>query len=158
VELKSLFFIYFHYVLKFKTLWVRRAPSLNVLVIFICVLSTRLKQYHNGFADSSTAYWSDLPSVILHHCARDSFSDDRRADFVRPSYLESRIWPDAISRWMRQRNSIRFCADLGKNAMESLPMITEAFGEESVSCTRRVQTQRDEMGEGQSEEHPHHFL
>jgi hypothetical protein len=33
--------------------------------------------------------------------------------------LASCIWPDAISQWIRQRNSIRLCAKLGKSAMET---------------------------------------
>jgi hypothetical protein len=36
-----------------------------------------------------------------------------RADFMS-FYLESCLWPDANSRWIRQRNSIKFCSNLGK--------------------------------------------
>jgi hypothetical protein len=34
-------------------------------------------------------------------------------------------WPDAISRWMRQRNSIRFCGNLGKNVMKTMAIIRQ---------------------------------
>jgi hypothetical protein len=52
-------------------------------------------------------------------------------------YLESCIWPDTVSQWIRQRNSITFCSNLGKSAVETLAMIRQAFGEESMSRTRR---------------------
>jgi hypothetical protein len=76
-------------------------------------------------------------------------------------YLESYIWPDAISGFIRQRNSITFCASLGKSAKQKLAMIKQAFGEESVSRTREVQAHRgrkDGADEEQSLEHDHHFL
>jgi hypothetical protein len=47
-------------------------------------------------------------------------------------YLESCIWRDAISRWIRQRSSE--CANLGKSATETLAMIRQALGEERMSC------------------------
>jgi hypothetical protein len=43
------------------------------------------------------------------------------------------MWPGAISLWIRQRNSITFCTDLGKSATETLAMIKQAFREEGVS-------------------------
>jgi hypothetical protein len=51
-------------------------------------------------------------------------------------YLESCIRPVAISRWIRQGNSIKCCARLGESATESLAVIRQAFGEESMSRTR----------------------
>jgi hypothetical protein len=48
-------------------------------------------------------------------------------------YLESCIWPDAISRWMWQRMCIKVCANLGRSATETPAMIRQAFGEESMS-------------------------
>jgi hypothetical protein len=55
---------------------------------------------------------------------------------------------------------IRFYADLGENVTETLAMITQAFGEESMSrtwCLNGVlgsgQTKNSETGEEQSQEH-----
>jgi hypothetical protein len=54
-------------------------------------------------------------------------------------YLESCIWPDAISRWIRQRVCIKFYANIGESSPETLPMIIQAFGEESVRRTRKIE-------------------
>jgi hypothetical protein len=79
-------------------------------------------------------------------------------------YLGLCIWPDAISRWIRQRVCIR-CANLRKSEAETLAVIRQAFGEESMSRTwvfewrARFRAGRiGETGEKQSQEHAHHFL
>jgi hypothetical protein len=41
-----------------------------------------------------------------------------------------------MSRWIRQRVSIRFCANVGESATETLTMIRHASGAESVGRTR----------------------
>jgi hypothetical protein len=77
-----------------------------------------------------------------------------------PFYFESFICPDAIYLWIRQRNSIKFCASFGKSATETLTMIRQAFEEKITSRTRKVWTNLDgrgETGEVHSEEHAHHF-
>jgi hypothetical protein len=71
------------------------------------------------------------------------------------------VWPDEVSQWIRQRNSIRFSAKLQKKVTENLAMNRQAFGEESMSRTHKVQITETVKGETdvkQSQEHVHHFL
>jgi hypothetical protein len=48
-----------------------------------------------------------------------------------PFYLESRICPDAVLRWIQQQACSKFTA----NVIETLTMIRQTFREESMSCT-----------------------
>jgi hypothetical protein len=80
-----------------------------------------------------------------------------RADFLCPFSLGR----DAISQWIRQRNSIKSYASFGESETGTLAIIRQEFGEESVTCTRKVrtyQTEKSDTGEGQSQEHAHNFL
>jgi hypothetical protein len=62
------------------------------------------------------------------------------------------IWPDAISRWIRQRYSNKFCSNPGKIKTDTLTMIKQTFGEESMSRTRKVQTYGDRRGKTDEEQ------
>jgi hypothetical protein len=76
-------------------------------------------------------------------------------------YLESCIWPDAISWWIRERNCIKFCANLGKSETETLAMIRQGFGEKARAVhgkSELTETEKFETGEAQSQERAHHFL
>jgi hypothetical protein len=67
--------------------------------------------------------------------------------FVMPLYLESCIWPDAILQWIRQRECIWFCENLGKCVTETLAMIKQTG-----------QERKDERCKEQSHEHVYHLL
>jgi hypothetical protein len=56
--------------------------------------------------------------------------------FFTSSCLELHIWPDAISGWIRHRNSVTFCGNLEKCATETLAMTRRALAEGNMSCTR----------------------
>jgi hypothetical protein len=76
------------------------------------------------------------------------------ADYLR-LFIWSCVWPNTISQWIQQRNSVKFCANHRKHAAETLAMILQAFGDESMSCTQKVKTHQDrknETGEEQSQE------
>jgi hypothetical protein len=59
--------------------------------------------------------------------------------FFASFYLESCICPHEILRWIGQL----VCNSLSKGATETLAMIRQAFGEESMSRTRKVNIHRD---------------
>jgi hypothetical protein len=81
--------------------------------------------------------------------------------FLMSFYLGSCIWPDVILWWIRQRKSIKLCANLGKSATETLATIRQTFVEGTMICTRKVQNywdRKSKTGEEQSQEHAHNFL
>jgi hypothetical protein len=82
------------------------------------------------------------------------------SDCLLPS-LESCICPGAISRRMRQRNSIKCCANFGKIAMKTPAKIRQVFGEGNMSRTRKSKTHRDEIErhvKSKVKSIAHHFL
>jgi hypothetical protein len=50
---------------------------------------------------------------------------------------------------------MNFCTNLGKIAPETLAMIRQAFGEESMEGSNSPRLQKRETGEEQSQEHAH---
>jgi hypothetical protein len=80
-------------------------------------------------------------------------------------YLESFIWPDAILRWIRQRNSIKFCANFGKCDGDPGNDKTSLWGRKhelysGVWMAYLVQGRLKnlEAVEDQNGKHSHHFL
>jgi hypothetical protein len=52
-------------------------------------------------------------------------------------------WPNAVSQWIRQGNSVIFCTNLGKSATETLAMIRQAFSKElNEPCTESPNSPR----------------
>jgi hypothetical protein len=63
----------------------------------------------------------------------------------------------AISQWIRQKKSTKFCANLGKSATETLALNRQAIGRlNGMLCSG--QTEKGEAGKEQSQKHAHHFL
>jgi hypothetical protein len=71
------------------------------------------------------------------------------------------MWPEEISRRIRQGNSITFCANLGRSATETLEMNTQAFGMKSRAVhgkSKLTETKKGETVEELSQEVSRHFL
>jgi hypothetical protein len=76
-------------------------------------------------------------------------------------YLESWIWPEAISWWIWQRVCTKFCANLGKCETETWQWLDKNSGKNAWAVhgkSKLTATKKDETGEDQSVEHVHHFL
>jgi hypothetical protein len=81
--------------------------------------------------------------------------------FFMSFYLESCIWLDVISQWIRHQVSVRFCVNLRKSMMETLEIIRQAFGQKVWALhekSKLTETKKGEKGEEQREEHVHNFL
>jgi hypothetical protein len=63
-------------------------------------------------------------------------------------YLEPCAWSKEISGWIRERKRIKFCANLGKSATETLEMMRQAFGEEIVSLNGMLGSGQTEKSRG----------
>jgi hypothetical protein len=77
--------------------------------------------------------------------------------FFTSFYLESCTWPDAISRWIRQRNNIKFSANVGKSATETWQWLYKRSGKKAWAVQTH-ETENSETSKQQSQEHAHHFL
>jgi hypothetical protein len=86
--------------------------------------------------------------------------------FFTPFYLLSCIFPDVISRWLRQMDDVKFRANCGWSPTETLALIRQSFGEESMSRARKVthrvkvethQNRKSESGKVESKKHANNF-
>jgi len=81
-----------------------------------------------------------LPCLVSQ-CAKLHLAGWMWAVFTRV-YLESCTWPVAIftmDQRKEQRVCIKFCANLGKSATETLTMIQQTFGDQSLSHAQMFQ-------------------
>jgi hypothetical protein len=74
---------------------------------------------------SSAMQWYVIVLAYLGSQCTKFYSAGYTCWFFTPFYSDLCIWHDEISRWIRQRNSIRFCANPRKNATETLAMISQ---------------------------------
>jgi hypothetical protein len=78
--------------------------------------------------------------------------------FFTSFYLELCIWPHLISQWTRQRNSIKFCANLGKVWQRPWHWLERNKAQAVHRKSKLTETEKGETGEEQSQEHDNHFL
>jgi hypothetical protein len=71
-------------------------------------------------------------------------------------YLGSCIWHDVILWYIWHRVCMKFCSNLGKSVTETMAMIRRAWALNRNS--KLIETEKDETGEEQSQEHGHNFL
>jgi hypothetical protein len=62
-------------------------------------------------------------------------------------YLESCIWNDVILQWIRQTNSIKFCAKLGESAMETCQRLDKRTGIKSWAIHWESKLTKTEKGD-----------
>jgi hypothetical protein len=72
-------------------------------------------------------------------------------------HLESCIWPDSISRWIRQRTWIKFCTNIGKSATETLLWLDKCSGKKAWAVHGKSKLTETEKGET-GEEHAQNFF
>jgi hypothetical protein len=68
------------------------------------------------------------------------------------------IWSDAIPRWIRQKNSNKFCANFGKSETEPLASVRGRKHEPYRESPNSQRPKDGETCEGQSQEHAHYIL
>jgi hypothetical protein len=78
--------------------------------------------------------------------------------FLRP-FSWSRA--SVLTRWIRQKNSIKFCANLGKVRRRPWQWLDNRSGKKAWAIhgkSKPTETEKGKTGEEKSQEHAHHFL
>jgi transposase len=98
------------------------------------------RHLYSNCGSANNRWMVGLPCLVSQ-CAKLHVAGWTWAVFTRV-FLESCTWPVAIltmDQRKEQRVCIKFCANLGKSATETLTMMQQAFGDESLSHTQVFQ-------------------